>query len=61
MNQSDSPVVFAADALEDLLLIEQHLADAYSTLGESPIEVQRHAEARIEAIIANATRIGTAP
>ena len=54
-------VVFAADAANDLTLIEQHLIRAYRDFGESATEALRHAEARIEGIIATAERLATAP
>jgi toxin ParE1/3/4 len=54
-------VVFAADAAEDLSLIELHLTRAYGDFGESPAEAAHHAATRIEAIIATAERLATAP
>lgn len=54
-------VVFAADAASDLILIEDHLIRAYRDFGERPEEALRHAEARIDSIIATAERLATAP
>ena len=54
-------VVFATDATNDLLLIADHLAQAYRGFGEPPAEAKRHAQARIEAIITAAERLATAP
>ena len=54
-------VAFAAGAIDDLALIEEHLTRAYRAFGESPVEAAHHAEARIEAIIAAAERLATAP
>lgn len=54
-------VAFAADAADDLTLIEEHLIRAYRDFGESPAESLRHAETRIEGIIATAERLTTAP
>ncbi|WP_374372275.1 type II toxin-antitoxin system RelE/ParE family toxin [Tabrizicola sp.] len=54
-------VVFATAAVDDLSLIEDHLIRAYCAFGESPTEAARHAETRIEAIIATAERLATAP
>ena len=61
MTASDWTVLFAAEAVSDLALIEAHLTQAYLTFGESPAEARQHAEARIEAIIATAERLATAP
>jgi len=46
---SEAPwrVVFAADAINDLRLISDHLIQAYQGFGESPEEASRHAAARI--------------
>lgn len=54
-------VVFATAAAEDLALIDDHLCEAYQGFGESQAEARRHAQARIEAIIASAERLATAP
>lgn len=54
-------VVFAAGAVEDLALIEDHLVASYRSFGESPAEAAAHAGARIETLIATAERLGTAP
>lgn len=60
-NESPWAVVFAADAIHDLLLISDHLLRAYQGFGESPEEASRHAAARIDAIISAAERLATAP
>jgi toxin ParE1/3/4 len=54
-------VVFAAAAEDDLILIEDHLTEAYLSFGESQAEAARHAQDRIETIIAAAERLATAP
>lgn len=54
-------VVFAAEAINDLRLISDHLIQAYQGLGEPPAEARRHAAARIDAIISAAERLATAP
>lgn len=54
-------VVFAAEAVQDLGLIEDHLIRAYQEFGESPQDAARHAAARVEAMIAAAERLTTAP
>jgi toxin ParE1/3/4 len=54
-------VVFAAEAVADLGLIEEHLVRAYRAFGESPTEAKRHAEARIDNIISTAERLAAAP
>ena len=61
MSEAPWTVVFAAEAINDLLLISEYLAQAYCSFGESPAEADRHAQARIEAIIAAAERLATAP
>ena len=61
MSEAPWTVVFAAEAINDLLLITEYLAQAYCSFGESPAEADRHAQARIEAIIAAAERLATAP
>lgn len=60
---SEAPwrVVFAADAINDLRLIYDHLIQAYQGFGESLEEASRHAAARIDAIICAAERLATAP
>ena len=52
---------FAAAAEGDLALIEAQLANAYQQFGESAGDAARHAEARIDAIMAAAERLATAP
>lgn len=54
-------VTFAAAALDDLTLIEVHLAESYESFGESPAEARSHAISRIDAILTGAERIATAP
>lgn len=54
-------VVFAADAENDLVLIENFLAQAYQNFGEPSPQAAQHAAARIDAIIANAERLAVAP
>jgi toxin ParE1/3/4 len=54
-------VVFAEAALADLILIEDHLTAAYLGFGDSPGAAARHARTRIEAIIAAAERLASAP
>jgi plasmid stabilization system protein ParE len=61
MSEAPWTVVFAAEAINDLLLIADHLAQAYCSFGEPPVEAKRHAQARIEAIITAAERLATAP
>lgn len=61
MTGADWSVVFAADALDDLSLIESHLIRAYQDFGEGLAEAARHAAARIDAILATAERLATAP
>ena len=54
-------VVFSNAAGEDLNLIEAHLSEAYRNFGESLNEASAHAAVRIEAILAAAERLATAP
>ena len=61
MSEAPWPVVFAAEAINDLLLITEHLTQSYCGFGEPPAEANRHAQVRIEAIIAAAERLATAP
>lgn len=61
MSEAPWAVVFAAEAINDLLLITEVLTQAYCSFGESPAEANRHAQARIEAVIAAAERLATAP
>ena len=61
MSEAPWTVVFAADATNDLLLIADHLVQAYCGFGEPPAQAERHAQARIEAIITSAERLATAP
>ena len=61
MTPTSWSVVFAADAVEDLALIEAHLIRAYQAFGEQPVEAAQHAQARVEAIITAAERLALAP
>ena len=54
-------VEFAEDALRDLDLIFDHLADTYRAFGEAPDEAFEHAARRIRAIIGAADRLALAP
>ena len=61
MSEAPWSVVFAEEAINDLLLITEYLTQAYCGFGEAPAEANRHAQVRIEAIIAAAERLATAP
>ncbi len=61
MSEVPWSVVFAADAIHDLLLIQDHLNQAYRGFGESVEEATHHAQARIEQIISSAERLAVAP
>lgn len=61
MTMSERAVVFAAEAADDLALIEEHLIRAYREFGESKSEALQRAELRIAAIITAAERLTTAP
>ena len=54
-------VEFAEDALRDLDLIFDHLAESYRGFGEAPDEAFAHAARRIRAILEAAGRIAHAP
>jgi toxin ParE1/3/4 len=54
-------VVFAADAAQDLALIEEHLVEAYRSFGESTAEASSHAERRVDQIITSSERLALAP
>ena len=56
-------MVFAEEAINDLLLITDYLTQSYSYcgFGQPPAEANRHAEECIEAIIAAAERLLTTP
>jgi plasmid stabilization system protein ParE len=60
---TDTPwtVVFAAAAEADLALIEAHLTQSYESFGEPPADAPDHARDRVEAILATAERLATAP
>jgi toxin ParE1/3/4 len=51
----------AADSIHDLLLIQDHLNQAYLGFGESVEEASHHAQARIEQIISSAEQFAVAP
>lgn len=61
MSEAPWSVVFAEEAINDLLLITDYLTQSYCGFGEAPAEANRHAQVRIEAIIAAAERLATAP
>ena len=61
MSEAPWSVVFAEEAINDLLLITDYLTQSYCGFGEPPAEANRHAQVRIEAIIAAAERLATAP
>ncbi|MBM5827488.1 MAG: type II toxin-antitoxin system RelE/ParE family toxin [Cyanobacteria bacterium M_surface_7_m2_040] len=61
MSEAPWTVVFAAEAISDLLLIAEYLTQSYCGFGEPPAEANRHAQVRIEAIIVAAERLATAP
>ncbi len=54
-------MVFAAEAINDLVLITEYLTQAYCGFGEPLAEANRHAQVRIEAIITAAERLAAAP
>ena len=60
MSEAPWTVVFAADAINDLLLIKEHLTEAYCSFREPIAEANRHAQLRIEAIIAAAYLLAVA-
>ena len=61
MSEAEWKVVFAAEAINDLVLITEYLTQAYCGFGEPLAEANRHAQVRIEAIITAAERLATAP
>ena len=61
MSEAQWTVVFAAEAINDLLLITEVLTQSYCGFGEPLAEANRHAQVRIEAIITAAERLATAP
>jgi plasmid stabilization system protein ParE len=61
MSETPWSVLFAAEAINDLLLITEYLTQSYCGCGEPPAEANRHAQVRIEVIIAAAERLATAP
>ena len=66
MSEAQWTVVFAAEAINDLLLITEYLTHSYCAFGEPLAEANRHAQVRIEAIITAAEglateRLATAP
>jgi toxin ParE1/3/4 len=56
-----SRVEFADDALRDLELIFDHLAETYRGFGEAPDEAFEHAARRIPAIVDAADRLALVP
>jgi toxin ParE1/3/4 len=54
-------VEFAEDALRDLDLIFDHLAESYRGFGEGRDEASEHAARRIRAIVEAADRLALAP
>jgi toxin ParE1/3/4 len=61
MSEAQWTVVFAAEAINDLLLITEYLTQSYCGFWEPLAEANRHAQVRIEAIITAAERLATAP
>ena len=61
MSEAQWTVVFAAEAINDLLLITEYLTHSYCAFVEPLAEANRHAHVRIEAIITAAERLATAP
>ena len=61
MSEAPWTVVFAAEAINDLVLITDYLTQAYCGFGEPLAEAHSHAQVRIEAIITAAERLSTAP
>ena len=66
MSEAQWTVVFAAEAINDLLLITENLTQSYCGFGEPLAEANRHAQVRIEAIITAAEglaaeQLATAP
>ena len=61
MSEVPWTVVFAEDAINDLVLITEYLTQAYCSFGEPLAEANRHAQLRIESIIAKAERLAIAP
>ena len=53
--------IISEESINDLVLITEHLTQTYCGFGESLAEANRHAQLRIEAIIAEAERLATAP
>jgi plasmid stabilization system protein ParE len=54
-------IEFAEDAILDLELIFDHLAETYRGFGEAPDEAFEHAARRIRAIVGAADRLALAP
>ena len=61
MSEAPWTVVFAAEAINDLVLITEYLTQAYCGFGEPLVEAHSHAQVRIEATITAAERLATAP
>ena len=60
MSEAQWTVVFAEEAINDLVLITEYLTQAYCGFGEPLAEANRHAQLRVEAIIAEADLLATA-
>jgi len=61
MSEAPWTVVFAAEAINDLVLITDYLTQAYYGFVEPLVEAHSHAQVSIEAIITAAERLATAP
>ena len=61
MSEAPWTVVFAEGAINDLVLITEYLTQAYCSFGEPLAEANRHAQLRLESIIAAAERLALAP
>lgn len=61
MSEAPWSVVFAEEAINDLMLITVYLTQSYCGFGEPPAEANRHAQVRNKAIIFAAERLATAP
>jgi hypothetical protein len=59
MSEAQWTVVFAAEAINHLLLITEYLTQSYCGFGEPLAEANRHAQVRIEAIITAAERLAS--
>ena len=61
MSEASWSMVFAEESINDLLPITDYLTQFYCDFGEPPPEANRHAQVRIEVIIAAVERLVTAP